>query len=172
MEGADDRVINHTGQFSNTVFRVTVVRPVAKLTGLLLLLMMKAAVNAIHRQMHNGGMSLKKLNASGQALDKEEVEPERFKDVKRQLRKDGVEFSPQVDPLDPTKMHLYFKAKDHATVKHALEKVVEQGMKSRQRKPLKTSKERSKQRTKQSKQAKNVIHFSKKKTLSKERLKR
>lgn len=173
MEGADDRVINASGRVSETVFRVAVVRPVAKLTGILLLLMLKASLNAVHRQMNDGGVSLKKLNKSGQALDKQEVAPEQFKDMKRQLRKNGVDFSPQADPLNPEKMHLYFKAKDHATVKHALEKVVEHEMKHRQKKTLKPSKERSKKHAKQrTKQPKNIINISKKKVSAKGSLKR
>ena len=170
MEGADDRVISASGRVAETVFRVAVIRPTAKLTGMLLLLVLKASLNAVHRQMNDGGVSLKKLNKSGQALDKQEVAPEKFKDIKRQLRKNGVEFSPQADPLNPEKMHLYFKAKDHATVKHALEKIVEQEMKN---KTLKPSKERSKKQTKQrSKQHQNVVSLSKKKIPIKGSLKR
>lgn len=173
LEGADDRIISASGRVGGTVFRVAVARPTAKLTGMLLVLILKASLNAIHRQMNDGGVSLKRLNKSGQALDKQEVAPEMFKDMKRQLRKNGVEFSPQVDPLNPESMHFYFKAKDHATVKHALEKVIQQEMGTRRKKTMKPSKERSKKQTKQrSKQPKNVISLSKKKVSAKGSLKR
>lgn len=173
MEGADDRVISASGRVAEAVFRVAVIRPTAKLTGMLLLLVLKASLNAVNRQMNDGGVSLKKLNKSGQALDKQEVEPEKFKDIKRQLRKNGVEFSPQADPLNPEKIHLYFKAKDHATVKHALEKVIQQKMTHKQKKTLKPSKEQSKKQTKQrKKQPQNVVNLSKKKIPIKGSLKR
>jgi len=169
MEGADDRVINASGRVSEMVIRVAVVRPAAKLTGVLLMLLLKATDKAIQRQLNDGGVSLKKLNKSGQALDKKEVAPESMADLKRQLRKNGVEFSPQVDPLNPEKMYLYFKAKDHATLKYAFDKVVKNEEVKRQKKVLKTIKQRDKIRTKQ---PKNMIHLSKKKIASKGSLKR
>jgi len=112
MEGADDAVVRFT---VNTASLLTS-------KGLV------AAIRAGHRKYKevrsSGNISLKKLTKQDQGLQaSEEVyHSEDLKFIKRELKKNGVDFAVVPSAEHRGKHELIFKAKDHETVRYSLEK--------------------------------------------------
>jgi len=114
MEGADDAVIRFTVNTSSLIITKGIIGTV------------KACSKKLGDTINSGYMSskrLKSLNKSNQPLQAsdESYFKEDLKVIKRELKKHGVDFAFMPSHEDSKKSVLFFKAKDHETIKYGID---------------------------------------------------
>ncbi|CAM2078033.1 MAG: DUF3801 domain-containing protein [uncultured Clostridium sp.] len=99
----------------------------SQVTSKLLLEVIKAIANNRYKVV-NGEQSLKELNKKGRALENINIDKNDLRAIKRQLKKDGIDFAIKKDNSNDI-FNLYFKAQDISQIEKIFKEYVNKNFK-------------------------------------------
>ena len=94
---------------------------VARFAGRSLIELMRMITHYLNEPKH-GEQSMRQLNLQGQKLEQVDLDDDTVRDVKKQLKAHGVDFSIMRD--SEKKLHLWFKAADIERIEHAMQATI------------------------------------------------
>lgn len=94
---------------------------VARFAGRSLIELMRMITHYLNEPKH-GEQSMRQLNLHGKKLEQVDLDDDTVRDVKKQLKAHGVDFSIMRD--SEKKLHLWFKAVDVERIEHAMQETI------------------------------------------------